>query len=142
MGFIDVFGQRSYPKRPKIRFLTRGPIPNKGPNHALEKVLPNETPCMFGLAPWLRGSNMDYPFTVSQFTIKTLVVVPIITSFFSRIPKQTQRLGCHGLCGRSGWRQVTLAGQQRIARVVQRTRSRRSAQVPSVHGPSDILIPR
>ena len=45
MGFADVFGRRSYPKRPKNAFL--GPRSySKGPHHALEKVLKNKTPCM------------------------------------------------------------------------------------------------
>ena len=41
LGFADVFGRRSYPKRPKTPFWARGP------NHALEKVLTSKTPCMY-----------------------------------------------------------------------------------------------
>ena len=45
LGFADVFGRRSYPKRPKVTFSPE--VLFKGPNHALEKVLTRETPCIY-----------------------------------------------------------------------------------------------
>ena len=45
LGFTDVVGQRSYPKRPKRHFVCPRSC-SKGPDHALEKVLTCETPCI------------------------------------------------------------------------------------------------
>ena len=43
--FVDVFGRRSYPKRPKRHFSTRGPNP-KALMMRWEKVPTSETPCI------------------------------------------------------------------------------------------------
>ena len=49
LGFADVFGRRSYPKRPKRCSLTRSPIPKV--LIIRWKVLTSETPCKSLLSP-------------------------------------------------------------------------------------------
>ena len=49
LGFVDVFGRKSYSKRPKkTLFYPRSY--SKGPDHALEKVLTSETPGICSLS--------------------------------------------------------------------------------------------